>query len=688
MEQANKTYIIKRNESSASDDTNISSTSSSTEDESTKSSIHMPPAPDGGYGWVIVVSAFTASVISDGISFSLGILYTRLLEVFQENKSVTSWVPSLFYGMSLIGGPLAGALVSKYGCRKMAICGGLLSSLGIILSSFANSVLMLCFTFGIIAGFGISIEFVTSLVVVAFYFEKKRALAIGLAVCGSGIGTFVFAPLLKYLMDEYDWRGALLIVGGVTMNLVVCGALFRPLEFTPEERYLNNLETFEKMSSSISKASLRDNSGNRSRHVSNSGEIDTEEGHDEEIGLEHLCHSQIQLPTFVTTQIGEIPEKLLIESRRNGSNLQQLVQKYHIGLSGFHDQTKTPEKEENGVAKVSTETVFDNNIGESSDGIGHANDDIKTKRLKRRTKKISQCSKNEQAMPLLKKDLFYRGNLMKVVNFKMTSTSCPELYNHSFFEEDDDSSDDEDNDCVPKLLHLSKRMKKFLKTMFDLSIMKNLVFVLFLVSNFFLYFWIDIPYVFIVDRAIEIGISDFWSSFFVSIIGILNTVGQIIYGFLGDTGLNLAVLYGISTSLCGVSLILVPLFVEFVPIAILSGGFGFFISANYVLCSVILVEYLGMDKLTNAYGLTMLMQGVANMIGPPVAGSLYDASGNYDNTFYVGGVSVIFSGLLMVFVPLLKCIMRKRRRYALKMRAKKDLVNVTVEMNRLVSPEN
>lgn len=621
MEQENKTYIKKRNESSASNDTNISSmSSSSTEDGSNKSSIHMPPAPDGGYGWVIVFSAFLASVISDGISFSLGILYTELLEVFQESKSVTSWVPSLFYGMSLMGGPLAGALVSKYGCRKMAIFGGVLSSFGIILSSFANSVLMLCFTFGIIAGFGISIEYVTSLVVVAFYFEKKRALATGLAVCGSGIGTFLFAPLLKYLMDEYDWRGALLIVGGVTLNLMVCGALFRPLEFTPQERYLNNLETFEKMSSSVSRASLRDSSANRSRHVSNSGEIETE-ADDEENGLEHLCHSQIQLPTFVKTQIGEIPEKLLSDSRRNGSNLQQLVQKYHISLSGFHEQNEAIKSEQTIVAGASSETVFDNNTYGSTDGIEHVNGDLKTKRPKRRTKRVSQCSKNEQTIPILKKDLFYRGNLMKVVNFKMTSTSCPELYNVSFFDEDDDSSDDEDDDeCLPKLLHLSKRMKKFLKTMFDLSIMKNLVFVLFLISNFLLYFWIDIPYVFIVDRAIELGISDFWSSFFVSIIGILNTVGQIIYGFLGDTALNLAMLYGVSTSLCGVCLILIPLFVEFVPIAVLSGGFGFFISANYVLCTVILVDYLGMDKLTNAYGLTMLMQGVANMIGPPVAG--------------------------------------------------------------------
>lgn len=66
---------------------------------------------------------------------------------------------------------------------------------------------------------------------VSFYFEKKRALATGVAVCGSGIGAFVFAPLSSYLLQEYGgWRGAYWIISGIVLNLVVLGALFRPLQ--------------------------------------------------------------------------------------------------------------------------------------------------------------------------------------------------------------------------------------------------------------------------------------------------------------------------------------------------------------------------------------------------------------------------------------------------------------------------
>lgn len=82
-----------------------------------------------------------------------------------------------------------------------------MASAGFIASAFTNSVEMLCITFGVIAGFGLSLCYVAAVVIVAYYFDSKRSLATGLSVCGSGIGTFVFAPLTQILLVEYGWRG-------------------------------------------------------------------------------------------------------------------------------------------------------------------------------------------------------------------------------------------------------------------------------------------------------------------------------------------------------------------------------------------------------------------------------------------------------------------------------------------------
>lgn len=72
--------------------------------------------------------------------------------------------------------------------------------------------------------------YLPSIVMVGHYFDKRRALATGIAVCGSGMGTFVFAPLGSYLVREYGWRGCNVIIGAIILNGIAFGAIYRPLE--------------------------------------------------------------------------------------------------------------------------------------------------------------------------------------------------------------------------------------------------------------------------------------------------------------------------------------------------------------------------------------------------------------------------------------------------------------------------
>ena len=72
--------------------------------------------------------------------------------------------------------------------------------------------------------------YLPSVVSVTYYFEKRRSLATGLALCGSGIGTVIFAPLVEALVEEYGWRGAALIEAGLVLNGCIFGSLLRPLE--------------------------------------------------------------------------------------------------------------------------------------------------------------------------------------------------------------------------------------------------------------------------------------------------------------------------------------------------------------------------------------------------------------------------------------------------------------------------
>ena len=70
----------------------------------------------------------------------------------------------------------------------------------------------------------------SSLIVVGTYFTRKRALATGIATSGSGLGTFAYAYMTNVLLGEFDWKGTVLILSAVILNIVVCGAVYRPLK--------------------------------------------------------------------------------------------------------------------------------------------------------------------------------------------------------------------------------------------------------------------------------------------------------------------------------------------------------------------------------------------------------------------------------------------------------------------------
>ena len=212
-----------------------------------------PEMPDGGYGWVVVFASLVVSLIADGLSFSFGLINTELLDYFGESPTKTAWISSLFFSVPLLMGPIWSNLVDKYGCRKMTIIGGIVSAIGFGLSSVVNSVEMLMVTFGIISGLGLGIGYVTAVVSIAFWFDKKRTFATGIGASGTGIGTFLYAPLTQWLIDSYGWRGATLILAGTMLNACVCGALMRDPDWLIEE---NRLESRSQSVTTFSNSSV------------------------------------------------------------------------------------------------------------------------------------------------------------------------------------------------------------------------------------------------------------------------------------------------------------------------------------------------------------------------------------------------------------------------------------------------
>lgn len=87
-------------------------------------------APDGGYGWVVLVASFLCSFLIDGVLFSYGNFMTVLQQDLNVSLTEISMIPSVSMGVYLMFGPLFSALVNRFGFRPVAFCGGVIASIG------------------------------------------------------------------------------------------------------------------------------------------------------------------------------------------------------------------------------------------------------------------------------------------------------------------------------------------------------------------------------------------------------------------------------------------------------------------------------------------------------------------------------------------------------------------------------
>ncbi|CAH8609749.1 unnamed protein product [Schistosoma mattheei] len=219
---------------------NLSDESSSVRLPLSPSQLSLPEPPDGGWGWVVVIATFFVHMITDGVIVSFGVFIESLVEEFQDSMSATSWIGSFSYGIPALAAPLSSFLLNRFGCRVTCMVGGLISGLGCFAGAFTNSIISLVFSFGILSGLGASLCITSALVVVSMYFDNRRATATGLSIAGTGVGALVFAPMVDMLLNIYTWRGAMMILSGFFLNMIVCGALMRPVE-TDVENVIDNV---------------------------------------------------------------------------------------------------------------------------------------------------------------------------------------------------------------------------------------------------------------------------------------------------------------------------------------------------------------------------------------------------------------------------------------------------------------
>jgi MFS family permease len=177
------------------------------------------------YGWVVLGAAFVIITMSIGTLFTLGVFLRPIEESMGWSRSGIGAIGLFNWIVMGAGGVVSGFVSDRLGTRRVVMVGAILLGLGLVLSSYVQQVWQLYVTFGLLVGAGVSAFYVPLTVLAIKWFEGRRGMAAAVVSAGNGLGILALAPLSRWLINEFDWRVAFLVLGNLAWVVVLPSAL-------------------------------------------------------------------------------------------------------------------------------------------------------------------------------------------------------------------------------------------------------------------------------------------------------------------------------------------------------------------------------------------------------------------------------------------------------------------------------
>jgi len=160
-----------------------------------------------------------------------------------------------------------------------------------------------------------------------------------------------------------------------------------------------------------------------------------------------------------------------------------------------------------------------------------------------------------------------------------------------------------------------------------LTVLKNMPFLCVMLANLPAVMGLYIPYIYLPGITKQRGLTKDDSALLISLIGFFNTGGRIISGAITDhpkvDALALTTLAILSGAICPA---LMTFCYSFWSYSIVCVMFGLFLSAWPAVTSSLLVDILGLEHLTSAFGVLTCIRGLSAFLGPPLGGFVIDAT--------------------------------------------------------------
>lgn len=625
-------------------------------------------APDGGWGWVVIIGSFLCNLFIEGLVFSFPYLQEEVGEYYNVSLQSAGTVGTLLMGFSLLAGPLASALVNKFGCRKVTILGSAITCVALLVSTHMPDIALLRFTYGFLAGTGLSLIYLPSVVCIAMWFDNKRALATGLALMGSQVGTFIFPPLYKHLLQDNDWKITTVIMGGLVMNCAVGGALFRPLTKAKQKGMKRGVI----QRGAIMKALIAEKE--RQRTISN-GSLDnciiTKDNRLIKI-------DKIDLRNKSNSYINRLKETFGFSSRSLNRSKNSLIVPKVVVTDPIYKPKSSPRP----VPKISVSKAASTPPTpkrDSDSGCGSLDSpSFKAKSYEQIPLDDPWCKSVSMQETDLNKASVSLANINTVNSPKkcaddkldpsfLSNNSTPAGSANSLNSKLVDTGQSGKNLLLPftgsvmasvvpsgeMMYHEEDKNYKFLRKLckhLELHLMTMPSFVILVIANFCVMLAFRLACLQLPVKAQGLGITPENSLFLISILCVANMIGRLVFAWFADRPWASSVhLNNVCVIIAGLLSFLSPMYVDNGGLSFYAAFFGLFTATFVALRSIFLIELYGLEKLPGCFGLLIMFQGLA-----VVAGSFISEDLSVDICFHVVGGLLCLAAVIGMPLPRLR----------------------------------
>ncbi len=183
------------------------------------------------YGWKLLAAFWVILFINLAFpAYGSSIINAYMVADLALDRRTLGLMVSVYMMMSGLPGPLVAMFVNRYGVRMTLVCGSAVLMAGALgMATFVDTGIEAVIMFGFVVGFGVvSGGALAAQTGTAFWFVRRRALAISLILSAGGIGGFVAARLLNSLISTFDgyWRAGWWLIAAMALVSIVVASLF------------------------------------------------------------------------------------------------------------------------------------------------------------------------------------------------------------------------------------------------------------------------------------------------------------------------------------------------------------------------------------------------------------------------------------------------------------------------------